>query len=66
MIGYRDRSWCSSSSICARTQCSRHFGERERAGYEAWKETFEDKSLAGVAYSDFRSDTCGFLWKKGK
>lgn len=49
MITYKDRSFCSHSGICCNTKCDRNLD------LEAAKE-----SGLPIAFSDFRTDSCGF------
>lgn len=57
MICYRDRAFCNAE--CGNEDCSRNFTPAERAKARQWW----GEEGAPVAFSNFRTDDCGFVAK---
>ncbi len=59
MMCFRDRSFCSMSTLCAKVGCIRNFNREQQE--EARKWMGDD---APVSFSDHKTDTCGFINKE--
>lgn len=56
MSGYKDRTWCVSSYLCANTECDRNLSEEEVQQAIKWWGGLDFPYAVG----DIKTEGCGF------
>ena len=58
--------FCSFSRTCLNVECGRNFTEAEAKEAEEWWKLWADDGKAPIAFTNYKTDSCGFILRTEK